>query len=503
MISLSIALSLSLPVAPQDSYREFQEQFKKAMEINASAQMAQLVKRNQAEAVDWIIKTAENLPQGSNEELVTRMAALRKAWKTAMETGFASKMEEYFSLLEPALLRERLKLKAKYDELNKDYWDNIEAKDGPKFTLVGEEFKVVAKNFAKIGDHYYSSQAWWFYGICSGEENRGDSANLYKAYEGAAQCVEERLLIELKDRYYLANKQIADHLKANGYDKEPTDEEGEEAGPGAKPGPPGAPKKPKASGAELVSPLKFQAVEDFDECVRPSYFADGLYPMWNTVYMTKTGTKGKVTSLGDLSPNFHRTGANEVMVDADGDGDGEIKVPLTGNMELVEFQIGEGEEKRDWACLAIVGMEKDLYQGFEQHLGVSDFNVSLYVFNAASVVGEVGGEKIQIIDDNGDGLFGSPPKLYAYAGLTKGQMQPDMDCVRIGKAKRAMPWSEYQQIGKEWYRLVVGPKGAEIVATPVTLETGTLKMKFKGGEALLDGREGEGEVRGVLLRPAR
>ncbi len=496
MISLSIALSLSLPVAPQDSYREFQEQFKKAMEINASAQMAQLVKRNQAEAVDWIIKTAENLPQGSNEELVTRMAALRKAWKTAMETGFASKMEEYFSLLEPALLRERLKLKAKYDELNKDYWDNIEAKDGPKFTLVGEEFKVVAKNFAKIGDHYYSSQAWWFYGICSGEENRGDSANLYKAYEGAAQCVEERLLIELKDRYYLANKQIADHLKANGYDKEPTDEEGEEAGPGAKPGPPGAPKKPKASGAELVSPLKFQAVEDFDECVRPSYFADGLYPMWNTVYMTKTGTKGKVTSLGDLSPNFHRTGANEVMVDADGDGDGEIKVPLTGNMELVEFQIGEGEEKRDWACLAIVGMEKDLYQGFEQHLGVSDFNVSLYVFNAASVVGEVGGEKIQIIDDNGDGLFGSPPKLYAYAGLTKGQMQPDMDCVRIGKAKRAMPWSEYQQIGKEWYRLVVGPKGAEIVATPVTLETGTLKMKFKGGKPSWMVVKGKGKYEG-------
>ena len=94
MISLSIALSLSLPVAPQDSYREFQEQFKKAMEINASAQMAQLVKRNQAEAVDWIIKTAENLPQGSNEELVTRMAALRRRgrrrWRPASRARWRS-----------------------------------------------------------------------------------------------------------------------------------------------------------------------------------------------------------------------------------------------------------------------------------------------------------------------------------------------------------------------------------------------------------------------------
>ena len=45
--------------------------------------------------------------------------------------------------------------------------------------------------------------------------------------------------------------------------------------------------------------------------------------MWNTVYMTKNGTKGKVTSLGDLSPDFYRDGANEVNVDADGDGAGQ------------------------------------------------------------------------------------------------------------------------------------------------------------------------------------
>ena len=94
MISLSLALSLTLPVAIQDSYQEFRDRFKKAMEISASEEMAQLVKRNQEEAVDRIIKTAESISTGSNEELVTRMTALRKAWKTSMQSNFASKMEE-------------------------------------------------------------------------------------------------------------------------------------------------------------------------------------------------------------------------------------------------------------------------------------------------------------------------------------------------------------------------------------------------------------------------
>jgi hypothetical protein len=165
-------------------------------------------------------------------------------------------------------------------------------------------------------------------------------------------------------------------------------------------------------------------------------------------------------------------------------------------MELVEFEIGEGEEKRKWACMAIVGMERDLYQGFDQHLGVSDYGISLYVFNASSVVGEVAGEKIQIVDDNGDGLYGSPPKLWAYTGLSKGQMQPDMDCVRIGKSKRAVPWAEYQLVGKEWFRLVVAPKGDELVATPVTLESGTLKLKFKGGKPSWMVVKGKGKYEG-------
>ena len=492
MISLSLALTLSLSVAPQDSHLEFRSQFKKAMDINSSAQMAQLVKRNQEEAVSWIIQTAESISQGSSEELATRMTALRSAWKTSMETGFASKMEEYFSLLEPALLRERGKLKAKYDDLNKEYWDNMEAKEGPKFTLIGEEFKVVAGNFSKVGDHYYSSQSWAFYGICFGKETRGDKANLFKAYEGASKCVEERLLIELKDRFYLSNRQTADHLKANGFDKKATGDAGGEAGPGAGPG---ARKAPKASGEELIAPLSFQAIEEPDDFIRPSYFADQLYVIWNAISLGKKESAGKISNLGDLSPKVMRTASSAVTIDVDGDGEGDPitldgkavpdgKVSLTGNMRLVQFKVGEGAEQREWACHLVTGLEKDLFQGFERGMGIYDQSVQVFHFNAASLIGEIGGEDIQVLDDNSDGIYGSPPVPWEYAGVSKGNFHREMDSVRIGSSKRARPWSQYQQVGDGWYKMAVNATGSELIANPVAPEVGKLKLKYtsKGGK---------------------
>jgi hypothetical protein len=230
-----LALGLLLVPGAQDSHTEFRNSFKQAMGIKARATMAQLVKRNQEEAVAWIVSTAEGISVAGSEELAIRMSALRIAWKTGMETEFAVKMEEYFSLIEPTVLRERGKLKSEYDKLTNDYWANMEKKDGPVFAIVGGKFKVVAENFAKIGDHYYASQAWMFYGICFGEAMLGDGANLYKAYEGASKAVSERLLVDLKDRYYSTNKASADHLKANGYDGEPGEDGGGEAGPGAGP----------------------------------------------------------------------------------------------------------------------------------------------------------------------------------------------------------------------------------------------------------------------------
>ena len=510
MIATSLlALSLLVGPGPQDSHTDFRNSFQKAMEIKSTTTMAQLVKRNQEEAVSWILQTAESISVGSSEELAIRMSALRIAWKTSMETGFASKMEEYFSLLEPTILRERVKLKSEYNKLNKDYWANQDAKDAPVFNLVGAKFGVLAENFAKIGDHYFSSQCWGFYGICFGTASLGDKADLYKACKGAGKCVSERLVIELKDNFYQSNRQTHEHLMANGYGEEaPADGDG--SGPGAGPAKGGAGssgKAPAASGKEIIAPLEFEAVEELDAFLRPSYFSDGLYVMWNAISLGKKGGSGKLANLQALSPQIIRSASSEVMVDLDGDGAGDEilldgktvadgKVGLTGNMRLVQFKLGEGDEQRDWACMFATGLEKDLFQGFERGMGIYDQSVQLFHFNAASLVGEVGGEQVVILDDNSDGIYGSPPVPWEYSGLSKGSRHPEMDCVRVGGSKRAGPWSEYQQVGDGWFKMAVSPSGRELVATPVSLQTGTLKLKFKSGKPTWIVLRGKGKYEG-------
>lgn len=502
-----LALTLLLGTSLQDSHTDFRNSFQKAMEIKSTATMAQLVKRNQEEAVSWILQTAESISTGSSEELAIRMSALRNAWKTGMDTGFASKMEEYFSLLEPTILRERAKLKSEYNKLNKDYWDNKEAKDGPTFNLVGGKFAVLAENFAKIGDHYFSSQCWGFYGICFGTASLEDKADLYKACRGAGLCVSERLLIELKDNFYQSNRVSHEHLIANGYGEEaPEVGAGSGAGP-AKGGAPGAGKAPAASGKELVVPLSFVAIQKPDAFVRPSYFADSLYVMWSSVYLGEKETSSKIVNLQGLSPHVLRSASSEVTIDIDGDGVGDEiildgkkvddgKVSLTGNMRLVQFKIGEGSEQRDWACHFATGLEKDLYQGFERGMGIYDVSVQLFHFNAASLVGEVAGQEVQVMDDNSDGIYGSPPVPWEYSGLTKGSKHPEMDSVRIGGAKRAGPWSEYQKIGDGWFKMAVSASATELIATPVTLQTGTLKLKFKSGKPTWVVLRGKGKYEG-------
>jgi hypothetical protein len=57
-----------------------------------------------------------------------------------------------------------------------------------------------------------------------------------------------------------------------------------------------------------------------------------------------------------------------------------------------------------------------------------------------------------------------------------------MDAIVIGKSKRARPWSELQEIGGKWYRLIVNDAGTALTATPVEVKTATLKYKYAGGK---------------------
>jgi hypothetical protein len=467
----------------QNSHDEFRAKFKQAMELNAAEEMASLVRKNTPEAVSWIMETSEAIAGASNEALERRMAALRQAWKTARDSKFCDKMYEYFSLLEPALKTERNKQKARYEKALSKYVENLESQNSKGLELQAGEFKMLAESFETLGDMYFASQSWLLAGGCVNETNRGDEADLDRAADFYGKCVEARVKIDLKDRSYIEAKALYDSLSGRGFgskNKGTDDEPGGAAPVEAAPG--------------INVPLTFELLEDWDAYERPLYTSDEVYQLWTGLYLKAKGSSERLVSLDKLSPSFLRTGANEVQIDTDGDGNGDLKLPITGNQEPLAFKIDNGQ--RDWGMIATIGNQQEQYQGIEVNLAPADTQLTIYIHPAASVVGEVDGESIRVLDDNLDGVYGSAPRTWSYIGMSKEQFCPDMDAVVIGKSKRARPWSELQEIGGKWYRLEVNSNGTSLTATPVEVKTATLKFKFSGGKPEWIIVRGTGELAG-------
>jgi len=155
--------------------------------------------------------------------------------------------------------------------------------------------------------------------------------------------------------------------------------------------------------------------------------------------------------------------------------------PLRGKLEPVTFELGSGASKRRWAVLCDMGREVDYYQGITMNLGMTDTNLSLYFVPGCAMEGEIAGEKVQIVDDNFDGIFGSLPQRCPHFGMVKDAFQPEFDSIRIGGAKKAQPFSEYVNLGKAgWHKLEALNGGVELKAQPFEFKTGTVQLKSKG-----------------------
>lgn len=478
---LLATLSLSVHAPAQDRHTEFRKSFQQAMAINSTTEMARLVKNSTPEAVEWIIITAEAISNRNSEKLETRMAALQGAWRSALETDFCDKMYEYFSFLDGHTKKERERMRKEYDKLLGDYLKNVEKKDGPTFELLGQRYEALADGFELIGDHFYTSQCSIFVGHCRDEALRGERANLYKATAALKRAVAAREKIGLKDRFWMDCNRRYQYLAKQGYDRvKPTEEEAK------------AEATPKATEPALSAAMDFELVEKLSTFQRPMYYLDGLYPLWNSLALKRKGSSVRFMTLGlntdgskrkaDLSPVVMRVGSSDVMLDFDGDGEGDTKIPLTGNLEPVEFDVGEGGERRRLAVLTIVGLQQDNYQGIQINLAPDDNQMAIYFIPSGSMVGEIDGERIRVFDDNLDGTYGGAPTVWQHVGMSPGVLHPEMDSIVIGKEKRARPWSEYQQLGERWFRLESAEGGKRILGEPVDLETGELKLKFKGGK---------------------
>lgn len=453
--------------------RAFKEKFQKALEKNVKAELERLVKNESGNASAWIARAHEILAERPDDpEMVPLLAGLTTAWAGAMKTSFPDKQKEFFAALTGQNKKDRADLRRRFDVKMGEFTQNTEKKDGWVFAQLSDEFDLLASSFEQVGDHYFASESWIAYAACYDEPLRGASADLKRALSGLEKALAERAKVDLADSIRDETEKRRAALAARANEKPAP-----EAGPG---------QGPTDAGASVRVPLTFEVVPSIETYLRPTYTADDIVVVWRGIPLKGNGSQGSFETLPE-APVLHRLGSADIRFDSDRDGkaDGaaDVRVPMTGNITPVTISLGKGASARPWAFLAAIGGQQDTYQGIQMNMAPVDGTMTLYTQNASSVVGSVGGTTFRILDDSFDGLYGSPPQTYGFAGITKGFYQPELDCIVVGNSKRARPWSEIQEIGGSWWKLEQGSTGQTIQASPIKTDTGFLKLEYKGGVA--------------------
>jgi hypothetical protein len=458
-----------------DRTKRFRASLHQYLQVGAMEEITDLVKRNSEEAVWVVIDDCLTIERESSDELENEIDALRRAWHKAFESEFVNNVYEYFSLSPSAIRRERQRLQAEFDKEFNLLMSNMEAKEPRVFEQCALTFARLAGGFAEVGDRYHASESWLNYAYCWDETYRGQAANHEEAIKGFQKSIAERKAIDLEDFDYVMASDRIKAISGRGFG---TPSDGGESATGEA-GEASAAPEPTAAAASLTAPLSFQvvALEQFE---RPNFSLDEIYALWPQVGLTKKGSKAKIEAMSGKCPEFLRVGSNEIFVDGNGDGTGDVEVPIVGEPVVTEFEIAIGEAPRRWAFLSRPGVDQELYQDIQVNLQPNDDYFPLYVLSAASMTGVLNGVPVRIIDDNMDGLYGSYPLYWAYWGVSEGLSQPEMDCMVIGESKRAVPWSGFQKIGEQWYQLEALKAGTELKATPVQVQTGTLRLEYKG-----------------------
>lgn len=457
--------------APQETLQTFREKFDAARELGNRSRMKKLVGDNRDLAVTLIVSTAESISGAPNDVLVTRYEALAEAFDAAFDSDFPRIYERMFSKMRSDDKEKRQRLRAEYVDATRSHGELTAAKDKAGLIKVATDLKKIAKGMESVGDKYYASQAYLFEGIARDEAHQGKDADLDKVADAYLKCVELRGEIELKDSYYSSTKNRADALVGQGFGSA-----AKKAGGGAG----GRAKGPKSAGPVVTATMEFEEIDALKDTQRPSYYLDEHRQIWPAVVLREKGSIVSMPRIKD-GPKIMRTTAAKIMVDVDVDGEGDIEWPTRGKFEAFTFEIGEGDDKRPFRIMTEVGRQDDFYQGQQVNLLASDNQYLVYYIPAGSMVGDVNGTKIQVIDDNLDGIYGSPPQRWGHQGLSPETFQPEFDSIRVGNDKRAIPFSEYVNLGKAgWHKLDVKRSGLVIEAEPMEIETGTVQIKGKG-----------------------
>lgn len=469
--------------AAQDSYADWQSKIGDAAKVSDYKAVGRLLKKEDAWAAQYVAEVAMRMGTNGNEETAKLLKALKAGWKDAFSNdAYVNAAERYYGLMPQNQKRNYTDAMSEYRTTSNEFFklrDDEEAKNRiGTLKSIAERMANIGASFERINAHFRASECYNVAQDAVSERSLGkEEADIAAQTRYLAKMVETREKAKLDDSRLKLAKASLKHFEALGLDGSATA---------------GAPAVPFKLGTPAVIGVEYEPFEELVKVTRPSYGIDVAYASWNQIWMQKPGTKTTFGSFEKgLSPEVIRTGAAEIALKG---SDGvERKYTLSGRITYVETVIGE--EQRPWGFLMQIGAAQDFFQGFPTSLEPDAATLGLYVAPAASQVLEIGKETVRILDDNMDGVFGSLPKGWGYIGMTKGEFQYDLDSVLIGKRpKKAVPFSEVMQVGKEWYKFTPQETGKAFSVVPLEeIKTGEVTLKFKGPDpswVVIKGKDG-------------
>jgi hypothetical protein len=200
---------------------------------------------------------------------------------------------------------------------------------------------------------------------------------------------------------------------------------------------------------------------------------------WRQFDFNDDGSAHPIGAIWPVTPFGHkfqviRDGSKGLLdIDEDGTGDIECKI-IDGKLNPVEITSGQGKETQHYSLfLATIGQS-------QQFMGLDANYSAMGVYRPASYVeSELMGEKLLLID-NCSGVIGDPKE--EQDGVLRGYPSFwDLDAIVVGKAKRAVPFSDFVYVEDKLVRLkVTGQHAHEVRARELDVESGMVQLEWEG-----------------------
>lgn len=491
-----------LPAVAQNQLSTFLRRFDSAYQTDDQKGMLRAVTKYPYEAINHFEILANNYNMSGDSKLAPRMDKLKELFKQAHGSTILEKIEDYTSEWGDEERKLRRACEGKY----RQHFGALKAYQAGKKE---EDLKNAWSMLQEAIDGYKDLGDLWQYSQCLLAKfalHRDLEKESIERMEKQIEIIDEFLRVRKEDLDFTRDKDYGawnNWLKGFKHSLEVAKKGG---------GLPGEVKKKadiakaKPKQAELTKYLpgsKWTRVEMQISMMKEPTDSICYYGSSNPIDWAVLGVEGTVPaemkSFEDGKIFIKREGANKYMslVDMAGKKNKPVRLSVGNKPKgtwLPYFKQGEEDEPYDYAFFFWFGSSQQSLFNIPVNLAPEwgRRKYALLFYRSAAVLhANIEGTKIQLFDDNFNGVVGEDPakiirgdRLFG-SGLEAKRVDghPAFDSMRVGKNKHLQPFSRYIHIGDMWYKLNVLGNNENLnyrPMDPANIPTGMVRMDYKG-----------------------